>query len=115
MFVPVHTFFKDIKSIPVNCSHVYVPASASKSIANLKILILILINQVSNSSIECKANPIFRQYYIRKNYKSQQLHIHLHDDLIYITCFEMINNSQMTQKWSFSNDELFSITAYHVV
>lgn len=115
MFVPVHTFFKDIKSIPVNCSHVYVPASASKSIANLKILISILINQVSNSSIECKANPIFRQYYIRKNYKSQQLHIHLHDDLIYITCFEMINNSQMTQKWSFSNDELFSITAYHVV
>lgn len=52
------------------CSHVYVPASASKSIANLKILISILINQVSNSSIECKANPIFRQYYIRKNYKS---------------------------------------------
>lgn len=72
MFVPVHMFFKDIKSIPVNCSHVYVPASASKSIANLKILISILpvINQVSNSSIECKANPIFRQYYIRKNYKS---------------------------------------------
>lgn len=70
MFVPVHTFFKDIKSIPVNCSHVYVLASASKSIANLKILISILINQVSNSSIECKANPIFRQYYIRKNYKS---------------------------------------------
>lgn len=70
MFVPVHTFFKDIKSIPVNCSHVYVPASASKSIANLKILISILINQVSNSSIECKANPIFRQYYIRKNYIS---------------------------------------------
>lgn len=70
MFVPVHTFFKDIMSIPVNCSHVYVPASASKSIANLKILISIhvLINQVSNSSIECKANPIFRQYYI--NYKS---------------------------------------------
>lgn len=68
MFVPVHTFFKDIKSIPVNCSHVYVPASASKSIANLKILISILINQVANSSIECKANPIFRQYYI--NYKS---------------------------------------------
>lgn len=68
MFVPVHTFFKDIKSIPVNCSHVYVPASASKSIANLKILISILINPVANSSIECKANPIFRQYYI--NYKS---------------------------------------------
>lgn len=81
MFVPVHTFFKDIKSIPVNCSHVYVPASASKSIANLKILISIIFNQVANSSIECKANPIFRQYYIRKNYKSQQLHIHLHDDL----------------------------------
>lgn len=78
MFVPVHTFFKDIKSIPVNCSHVYVPASASKSIANLKILISILINQVSNSSIECKANPIFRQYYIRKNYKSYEVNNYIY-------------------------------------
>lgn len=115
MFVPVHTFLKDIKSIPVNCSHVYVPASASKSIANLKILISILINQVANSSIECKANPISDNItLITKVIKSTTTYT-LTWWPIYITCFEMINNSQITQKWSFSNDELFSIIAYHVV
>lgn len=33
---------------------------------------------------------------------------------IYITCFEMINNSHLTQKLSFSNDKLFNITSYCV-